>query len=173
MNRTSTIIADSSILIHLSKIGQFHLLKKIYGEITIARSVYTEVVEKGWGLAGSLEAEDAIQDGWIKTLDITGKWKAREMATAHGIHLANAETVQLAHESEAVLILADEGEVRELAQKSGMRVRGCLGVLVEAAKREIIGVDEAREDAEKLMEEGYRVSEEVLREFHDLLSEER
>jgi len=57
-----------------------------------------EVVERGWGLAGSLETERATREGWIKVLDVVDKWKAREMATMHGVHLANAETVQLARE---------------------------------------------------------------------------
>jgi len=68
----------------------------VYNQISITSSVFAEVVEKGWGLAGSIETERAMHEGWIKVLDVVDKRKAREMAVTHRIHLANAETVQLA-----------------------------------------------------------------------------
>jgi len=46
-NNNSHIVADSSTLIHLSKIGRFHPLRDLYKKISIPRGVYTEVVEKG------------------------------------------------------------------------------------------------------------------------------
>jgi len=165
----STIVADASILIHLSRIGRFHLLKDFYNQITITSSVFMEVVERGWGLAGSLETERAMREGWIKVLDVVDKWKAREMATMHGVHLANAETVQLAREVKATTLLANEEEVRGLAGQFGIEVRGCLGLLIEAVKRKLITIKEAKGDVERLIEEGYRVSEEVLKEFYALL----
>lgn len=163
------VVSDASILIHLSRIGCFHLLKGLYDQIAIASSVFSEVVERGWGLAGSLETDRAVRDGWMKVLDVVDRWKAREMAVARRIHLANAETVQLARESKADVLLADEEEVRELAAEFGIEVRGCLGLLAEAARGRLITVAEAKRDAQRLVEEGYRVSEEVLREFHKLL----
>lgn len=159
------VVADASILIHLSRIGRFHLLRDVYGELHITPSVFAEVVEKGWGLAGSMETERAVRGGWIKVLDVVDKWKARDNSAMYGIHLANAETVQLAREARASILLADEEEIRELAVKSGLEVRGCLGLLVEAVRRRLISVNEAKRDAERLTEEGYRVSEEVLKEF--------
>jgi predicted nucleic acid-binding protein len=56
---------------------------------------------------------------------VIDKWKAREMAVTHGIHLANAETVQLAREVKASILLANEEEVRDLAAEFGLEVRGC------------------------------------------------
>ncbi|MEM3549504.1 MAG: DUF3368 domain-containing protein [Candidatus Bathyarchaeia archaeon] len=129
------VVADASILIHLSRIGRFHLLRDVYRELHITPSVFAEVVEKGWGLAGSMETERAVRDGWIKVLDVVDKWKARENSVTRGIHLANAETVQLAREVHASILLADEEEIRELAVESGLMVRGCLGLLVEAVRK--------------------------------------
>jgi len=148
------------------------LLKNVYNEISIASSVFAEVVEKGWGLAGSIETERAVHEGWIKVVDVVDKWKVREMAVARRIHLANAETVQLAREAKASILLADEEEVREVATEFGLEVRGCLGLLVEAVRRGLISVKEAEQDAKKLIEEGYRISEEVLKEFYIMLRSE-
>jgi len=87
----------------------------------------------------------------------------------HGIHLANVETVQLAREVKASILLANEEEVRDLATEFGLEVRGCLGLLAEATRRELISVEEAKQDAKRLIDEGYRVSEEVLKEFYTML----
>lgn len=148
------------------------MLKNVYNEISIASSVFAEVVEKGWGLAGSIETERAVHEGWIKVVDVVDKWKVREMAVARRIHLANAETVQLAREAKASILLADEEEVREVATEFGLEVRGCLGLLVEAVRRGLISVKEAEQDAKILIEEGYRISEEVLKEFYIMLRSE-
>ncbi len=166
------VIADASILIHLSRIGRFRLPNAIYGKIVIASGVFIEVVEKGWGLAGSLETEAAVRDGWIKVMQVDDKLKAREIAATRGVHLANAETLQLALETRATNLLADEHEVRELASEFGISVTGCLGLLVQAARRKLITTIEAETDAETLVREGYRTSEAVLREFHTLLRPE-
>ena len=165
------IVSDASVLIHLSRIGRFHLLKGLYDRVFIASTVFSEVVERGWGSAGSLETNRGVRDGWMKVLNVVHRWKAREMAVAHRIHLANAETVQLARELKAAVLLADDEEVRELAIEFGLEVRGCLGLLAEAARGMLITVGDAKRDAQRLVEEGYRVSEEVLREFYKLLEE--
>jgi len=99
--------------------------------------------------------------------DLTG-----EMAVRHGVHLTNTETVQLAREAKASILLADEEEVRGLAAGFGLEVRGCLGLLAEAVRRELISVKEAKQDAKRLIEEGYRISEEVLKEFYIMLRSE-
>ncbi len=165
----SAVVADASILIHLSRIGRLHLLKGIYGKIVIASSVFTEVVERGWGLAGSLETEKAVRAGWIKVSDVVDRLRAREMAATRGIHSTNAETVQLARESRAVTLLADEEEIRDLAAQFGMKVTGCLGLLVQAASRGLITTKEAETDAARLVKGGHRTSEAVLKEFRALL----
>jgi len=41
------IVADSSPLIHLSRIGRLELLRKVYGTILIPRGVWEEVVTEG------------------------------------------------------------------------------------------------------------------------------
>ena len=62
--------------------------------------------------------------------------------------------------------------VREVAVEFGLEVRGCLGLLVEAVRRKLVSAKEAKQDAKKLIDEGYRISEEVLKEFYILLRSE-
>jgi predicted nucleic acid-binding protein len=41
-----TFVVNASVLIHLARIGRFHLLKDVYSHICITSSVFAEVVER-------------------------------------------------------------------------------------------------------------------------------
>ena len=107
------VIADASILIHLSAIGRFYLLKELFQEITIPEGVYTEVVIEGWGLSGSLETPEAIKNKFITINQAMDKEKVKEISHQYKISINNAEVIQLAKEMNAHIVLADEEEVRE------------------------------------------------------------
>jgi len=163
------VVVDASVLIHLSRIGRFHLIKSLYGSVLISSSVYEEVVDKGWGLPGSLETEKAVDDGWIKVVSVANKWKVRELAKKFKIQIANAETVQLALEEKPDFVLADEEEIRRLVEENGLRIRGCLGILIDGMRNGVISVSEAERLVEELGTSGYRVSREILKTFDALL----
>ena len=163
------IITDASVLIHLSRIGLFNLLRSLYSELTVSPSVFHEVVEKGWGLPGSKETNRAVLEGWVKVVSVVDRAEAVKIAEGHGIQMANAETVQLANELKSSLVLADEEEVRRLVEECGLEVRGCLGVLVEAARARLITASEAIKAAEELRGSGYRISNKTLKSFREAL----
>ena len=163
------IIADASVLIHLSRIGLFDLLRSLYHELTISPSVFHEVVEKGWGLPGSRETNRAVLEGWVKVTSVANRPEAVKIAEHHGIQMANAETVRLAKELKSSLVLADEQEVRGLVEDYGFEVRGCLGVLIEAARARLITASEAMKAAEELRSSGYRISNKTLKSFREAL----
>jgi len=164
------VVADASVLIHLSRIGRFQLIKSLYGSAVISSGVYQEVVEKGWGLPGSLETEKAVNEGWIKVMSVMNKKKVRELAREFGIQIANAETIRLALEVRPDFVLADEEEIRRLAEEEGgFKIRGCLGILIDGARKGLLSVSEARSGAKRLRASGYRISREILKNFYALL----
>lgn len=163
------VVSDASVLIHLAKVGYFYLLRGLYGELVMATGVYLEVVERGWGFPGSLETEKAVREGWMKVMRVNDKTGVTDLMRRCGISLGNAETVQLAVESRAELVLADEAEVRMLIEEHSVEVRGCIGVLIEAARRGVISTNEAEKGIENLVETGYRVSDNVLNQARRLL----
>jgi len=139
----------------------------------IAPGVYLEVVERGWGFPGSFETERAVKEDWLKVRSIADKARVTDLMREYGISLGNAETIQLAIEDGAELALADEVEVRNLLEECGVKVRGCIGVLIEAAKKGVISTKEAKKAMRRLIETGYRVSDNVLNEAYRLLGEQR
>jgi len=148
-------------------------LRSLYGELVIAPGVYLEVVERGWGFPGSFETERAVKEDWLKVRSIADKARVTDLMREYGISLGNAETIQLAIEDGAELALADEVEVRNLLEECGVKVRGCIGVLIEAAKKGVISTKEAKKAMRRLIETGYRVSDNVLNEAYRLLGEQR
>jgi predicted nucleic acid-binding protein len=157
------VIADASILIHLSAIGRFHLLRKFFEEVIIPEGVYAEVVVEGWGFSGSLETSEAIKDGVLKVKQVIDKEKVKEISKEYRISVSNAEVIQLAKEMNVEIVLANEEEVREIAEAAGFKVRGCLGILMDAVKNRLITPKQATQDIDNLVNSGYRISDEIIK----------
>jgi len=166
------IISDASVLIHLARANSFSLLNLLYENLVITTGVYVEVVERGWGLPGSLETENAIKTGWLKVQGVENKSKVLEFIQTYAISLGNAETVQLAIERAAALVLVDEVAVRNLLEAQQIPVRGCIGAVIEATRKRRILSEEARTLIRRLVETGYRVDDKVLKRADQLLGED-
>lgn len=163
------VIADASILIHLSAIGKFYLLRELFQGVIIPEEVYDEVVIEGWGLSGSLETSEAIRSGFITVNQVMDKGKVKEISQRYKVSISNAEVIQLSKEMNVKVVLADEEEVREAAEVAGFKVRGCLGILMEAVKNEVLSSQQAILDVDNLVESGYRVSDDIIRTVKDAL----
>jgi len=163
------VIADTSILIHLSAIGRFYLLKELFGEIIIPEGVYTELAVEGWGLAGSLEASEATREGFIRVNKVIDKEKIKELSEKYKVSATNAEVIQLSKELNAEIVLANEEEVRVAAQEAGFQVKGCLGILVDSVKNNIISPEQSIQDIDNLVASGYRISEDIINRLKDNL----
>jgi predicted nucleic acid-binding protein len=157
------VIADASILIHLSAIGKFHLLQEPFQEITIPEGVYTEVAIAGKGLPGSQETLEAVKNKFLKVNNVMDKEKVREISEIYKVSASNAEVIQLAKETNTELVLADEQEVRDGAESAGFKAMGCLGILVNAVKGRFISSQQAVESIDNLVKSGYRISDDILR----------
>ena len=59
------VAADASPLIGLAAAGEFDLLRRLFGQLTITNTVRDEVLA-GADLPGAAELAAAIRDGWIQ-----------------------------------------------------------------------------------------------------------
>lgn len=124
------VLSDASPLITLAEIGHLEALPQLYTKIAITPEVYGEVVVAGEGLAGALQVATA---SWIEVraaaaviVPPKGKW-----ALGRG-ELTN---IALAKEMNADLTLIDDFAARRLAEREGLTVFGCVGVLESAFRR--------------------------------------
>jgi len=127
------VIADSSCLIALSKIGELEILNALFGNILIPKAVYIEVVVQGKGRAGSEEIKNAK---WIKVENVKNKLavKALQINLGEG----ESEAITLAIEKDADLIILDDFKARQTAEELSLTFVGTLAILQKAKSKGLI-----------------------------------
>ena len=126
----SNIVSDSSSLIHLAAIGRLSLLREYYHSIIIPTAVWREVVEQGGDREGAKEIQTASAEGWITV--VSPKNTALIKALLQDLHEGEAESITLAIELSAGVIILDETEARRIAEQHGLLVIGIIGILLQA-----------------------------------------
>jgi predicted nucleic acid-binding protein len=150
------VVSNSGPLIALAKIGKLHILRELFGEITIPKAVWDEVVVKGKGKPGAKEVEKAE---WIKVMDVKDRLSVEVLRGE--IEVGEAEAIVLAKELNADLLVMDEKIPRIIAESIGLKVIGSLAILYIAKKRRLIE-DDFDEIVRQLRAKGVRFSDEVI-----------
>jgi hypothetical protein len=127
------VVADISPLTNLASIGQFGLLEAIFGEIQLAEGVWDELGQGGRDWPGRREVarSQAFHRHIVQNV-------AFVKALCGDLDRGEAETIVLATELPADLVLLDEKAARRTAARLGLRVMGVLGVLLEAKTRKLV-----------------------------------
>jgi len=141
------IISNTSCLIVLDNIGMLDVLKELYGKVFI-----TEEVSKEFG--------KTVPD-WIEVRKVSDNKYLKLMKNF--VDLGEASTIALAVETDDIVIILDDLKARKLGQKLNLKITGTIGVLVKARKRNII--TSTQEVLNKLRNEGFRISDEIEKEF--------
>jgi predicted nucleic acid-binding protein len=121
------VISNSSPIIHLGKINQLHLLKDLFGEILIPKAVHEECVVQG---KNRPEVDAIVEADWLKVHETTDKNLIKLLRSE--IDQGEAESIALAIQIQAGLILLDDSEAREKARLYDLPICGTLGVLLRA-----------------------------------------
>lgn len=122
------VVADSSVLIGLSAIGQLHLLRVLLSEeIVIPPAVWSEVVEHGGGRPGAIQIKSSA---WISVRNIDDSDMLQLLRGS--LDAGESEAIALAKEINAELILLDERDARKIAQSLSLKTLGTVGVLIKA-----------------------------------------
>jgi predicted nucleic acid-binding protein len=130
---SKVVIADSTCLIGLSKIGKLYLLHQLFGRVIIPTAVYHEVVVLG---AGRLGAEEVKNADWIETQEVENKLAARAFRLTLGA--GEAEAIALAAEREVDFIILDDWKARQVALELSLPVVGTVAVLTKAVEKRLI-----------------------------------
>lgn len=149
-----TVVADASVLIGLSAIGQLPLLHARFPSgIFIPEAVWREVVDEGRGRPGAQEVADA---DWITVRSAAARGMVQLLLA--DLEQGEAEAIALAHETDADIILLDERDARRAARRLGLRPLGTIGILIWA--KQSGRVSNLREVLDKLQAEGnFRMSQ--------------
>ena len=152
------IISDSSPLIALAKIGRFKLLRDLFKELYISKAVHREVIVCGKEKPGEKEVTQGIKRGWIKVLDV----RERE-PYAFLLGEGEGETIALAKERRARLIIMDDRKGYILAKALGITVIGTLGVILLAYKSGMIS--SLKIELDNLRENGFWFNDRLYKEL--------
>ncbi len=153
------VVANSTPLIALSKLGLFELLKEYFGEVAIPKEVYDEVITRGDDLFG---AKEVSTSKWIKIIEPRNKLAVDSLS----VHLGKgeAEAIILAKEKNTLLLI-DDKDGRTMAANLGVPVTGTVGLLMLAAED---GKVDLKKTLDELMASGFRLSKS---EYEKIISE--
>ena len=127
------VVSNTSPLTNLAAIGQFDLLHQLYSDVHIAESVWEELNAGGQSWPGRDQVAAA---DWVRRRTVRDR--ALVTALQRDLDRGESESIALALELNANLILLDEREGRRAAQRQGLRVIGVLGVLLEAKTKGLL-----------------------------------
>lgn len=120
------VISNASVLIGLSSIGMLFLLRERFPEgILVPEAVWREVVDEGAERSGAQEVSAA---NWIKVQKVKDKGMVRLLRVE--LDEGEADTIALAHEMNANLVLLDERDARRVAMRMGLKVLGTVGIML-------------------------------------------
>jgi predicted nucleic acid-binding protein len=129
----------------LAKLNLLHLLGELYGRVHFALAVHEETVvegvRQGYEDAGTLRSF-LDQMGW-RPQQVEPVNMPAGLREAH-LDRGERDTLALAISLNSRLVLMDEIAGRQSARERGLAVRGTLGVLIEAYRRELISADQLR-----------------------------
>lgn len=120
------VVADSSPLVILAKLGCFDLLNKLFRRLHISAEVYHEVVVAGAGLPGATEVANAK---WVEVRNLRNQADLLVAQQNYALGVGELSTILLGKELHANAVLLDDYKARKLATAKGLQVRGSVGLL--------------------------------------------
>jgi len=139
------IVADASTLTAMALIGRVELIVKLVGKVSASDYTVREVKETLAALDPSCAppGEDVVQTAPIDVASPT-------LSTSEG------ETLALARQQGAKLVLSDDPVLRAEARKYKVNSLGTVGLLYAARARGLMG--DVRQAVERLRQVGYALS---------------
>lgn len=127
------VISDASPITNLATIGRLDLLRALYQRVLIPPGVAAELQA---GDSAGIHAELVASAGWIEIRPVADQ--AAVEVLLQNLDQGEAESIVLAGETQADLLLMDEKIGRAIASERGIRTIGLLGALVMAKRSGVI-----------------------------------
>lgn len=156
------VISDTSVITNLIHLGELNLLHHLFHKIIIPEKVYEE-------LAQLPTQADLIEElEWIEIKKISDTDLFNRLIVS--LDAGEAESITLALELKADLLIIDEKRGRRIATEFGISITGLLGILVEAKELKLI--ESVKPLLDQLIQEiGFRVNPKLYQEILRLVDE--
>lgn len=160
------IIADTTPIISLVKIGLLNLLDGMYGEILLPAAVYDELV---CNPAMEKEAEMIKNSPFISVRTVENQLAVTILRKQLNLGAGESEAIILATTLTADLLIIDEKKARGIAKNLGIKITGTLGILVDAKRQNKIQAIKPLLD--ELIRHNIRISEKLYGDILALVDE--
>ena len=145
-------VVDASVVIGLSKIGRFHLLRQVFAMAVVTQAVLDEVLAKE-DAPGAAEIKEAIDGGWVEVV------AAETDPSFSNLGAGEAATLTYACTTGALAVL-DDHVARSHALKHQVPVSRTVNVLIAAKHKGFVDVIEPLLD--ELRKRNFHLSEDVV-----------
>jgi len=127
------VISDTSPICYLVLIGEIDLLYQIYTQVLIPQVVQEELLNE----KSPIEVQNWINNPphWLIIKNIDVSLSTKDLAV---LDPGETAAILLAQQENASLIIIDDGLGRKIARDHGLKVTGLLGVLDQAASKNLI-----------------------------------
>jgi len=139
------IIADTSFLISLSKIGEIELLRKLFNKVSITSTIAME-----------FHSELPI---WIEVIDNQSDKKIKLLE--QDLDKGESSAIALALELDNPLLIIDDLKARKLSKKLQINFIGTIAVLIKSI--ELGFIKDKRKLIEKIRSTNFHFSDELLK----------
>ena len=157
-------VSDSTLLIHLSKIGGLHLLKSLFDEIIIPKGVYHEVIAQGKNQSKNeiIHIKSLIDNKFIVVKT------PQSLIKIESLDRGEKECISLCKNLEIDCILIDEKVGFNIARMFGLKPMRVTEVLLRLLNKKIISSSKYKELLKMLLQTGYFLHASI---YDKLLSE--
>lgn len=150
------IVSNTTPIISLLKLSRLDILKELYSEISIPVAVFQEI-EAG---KNKEYYQDLSKTNWINIHEIQDKQALKYFID---LDAGEAESIILATEIGADLVIIDEKLGRFHAKHAELRMTGTIGILIKAKNQGIIS--DLKPLLYKLTEKDVWISEKLIRDI--------
>jgi len=155
------VICNTTPFISLSSIGEINLLRQIYSSVIVPKAVVEEI-----NRGGEISVPDLTSLDWV---EVVSNVTTSENRLLFQLDYGERQVVLNALKRQANLVLIDDRVARNIAEYLGLNVKGTLGVLVEAKRKELI--PSFKKAAFKIKEQGIHYSIRFIDEIASSLGE--
>jgi predicted nucleic acid-binding protein len=133
------VVADTTPLLTLFKIGRVGVLNKLYNSVHIPFAVFEELTRN------TEYPEEAEYFRNCPFLEVHSELSAERVSLlqrATGLDLGESEAIILADEKQPSLLLIDESKGRVVAESMKLTITGSIGILFAAYQKKLLTADE-------------------------------
>lgn len=160
------IVADTTPIISLVKIGMLELLNSMYGEVIIPEAVFNELISNP---SMSNEADIIKKSSFLKINKIENEFAVKLLQKQLNLGAGESEAIVLADTLKADLLVIDERKARGIAKSMGINITGTLGILVDAKRKNRI--EKLKPLLDGLINSNIRISEKLYNDVLELVNE--